>query len=344
MNSTLNVGVIGLGLMGARHALVLDKIPLVNLKSICDANVERLENYSRQLNAKGYTDYNEMLNDEELDAVSICLPDNMHLNVVKASVANNKHIMLEKPIASDINEGKEIYDLVKDYDKVFTVGHILRFDPRFSEVKRCIDEGQMGDIIHLYCRRNSPVTGPKHYRGFSDLSMHVMIHDIDAVNWFFNSNPVKVYAKARSVVLKEYNMTDCIFALIEYESGAIACLEACWVLPENSPSSIDDKVEIVGTKGAAYIDSCDRGVNIVTAGKIEYPDSRHWPEVNGEIGGALYEELTSFINCVVKGRKPVIGACDAVKALEVVDAIEKSIKDGCEIRLNGVKVLVEEVV
>jgi len=333
MRSTLNVGVIGLGLMGARHALALDKMPLVNLKSICDANEERLQAYSEKLKVKGYKDYKEMLDDEELDAVSICLPDNMHLDVVKTAVDKKKHILVEKPIASELNEGKQIYELVKDYDKVFTVGHIVRFDPRFSEVKRRISEGQLGDIIYLYCRRNSPITGPKHYKGFTDLSMHVMIHDIDIVNWFFNSNPVKVYAKSRSALLKEYNMTDCIFALIEYENGAIACLEACWVLPENLPGSIDDKVEVVGTKGVAYIDSCDKGVNFIAAGKVDYPDSRHWPDVNGEIGGALYEELTSFVNCVIKGRKPVVSAYDAVKALEIVDAIERSRKGGCEIRL-----------
>lgn len=333
MYKTLNVGVIGLGLMGERHALVMDKIPLINLKSICDANGERLELYGEKLNAKGYKDYYEMLNDEELDAVSICLPDNMHLEVVKAAVAKNKHILLEKPIACDLNEAKEIYSLVKDYDKVFMVGHILRFDPRFSEVKKNITNGKLGDIISLYCRRNSPITGPKHYIGLSDLSMHVMVHDIDAVNWFFNSKPVKVFAKGRSVMLKEYNMTDCIFALIEYENGELACLEACWVLPENSPASIDDKVEIVGTRGVAYIDSCDRGVNIVAMDKIEYPDSRHWPELNGEIGGALYEELTSFVNCILKDKKPIIGAYDALKALEVVDAIERSMKGGCEIQL-----------
>ena len=173
-----------------------------------------------------------------------------------------------------------------------------------------------------------------HYVGFTDLSMHVMIHDVDAVNWLVDSKPVKVFAKSRQVLLKKYNMTDSIFALIEYANGALACLEACWVLPENSPASIDDKVEIVGTNGALYIDSCDRGINLVSNRKISYPDSRHWPEINGEPGGALYEELTGFINCIVKNRKPIIGACEAVGALEVVDAIERSIQSGREILLG----------
>lgn len=334
MESSLNVGVIGLGIMGIRHAQVIHRMPLVNLKAICDANKERLDKYSREFGVKSYTDYKEILADEEIDAVSICLPDNMHLDAIKAAIAAKKHIMVEKPITTKLDESKEILELVNNYEKVFTVGHILRYDPRFSEMKKYVSEGKIGEIVHLYCRRNSPVTGPLHYVGFSDLSMHVMIHDIDMVNWIFDSEPVKVYAKGRSVVLKKYNMTDTIFALIEYENGAVACLEACWVLPENSPGSIDDKVEIVGTRGAAYIDSCDRGINLVCTEKIDYPDSRHWPEINGEIGGALYEELTHFVNCAVKNTKPIIGAKEAVKALEVVDAIERSIKGGCEIKLK----------
>jgi predicted dehydrogenase len=334
MTRGLNVGVIGLGMMGERHALIYDKMPLVNLKSICDSNGDRLEAFARKVKTETYAGYEEMLADPELDAVSICMPDNMHQSVVNCAVKYNKHILLEKPIASDLKAGKEIYELVKDKTKVFMVGHILRFDPRFSEAKKYVDEGEIGEIINLYCRRNSPIAGPLHYVGFTDLSMHVMIHDVDAVNWLVDSKPVKVFAKSRQVLLKKYNMTDSIFALIEYANGALACLEACWVLPENSPASIDDKVEIVGTNGALYIDSCDRGINLVSNRKISYPDSRHWPEINGEPGGALYEELTGFINCIVKNRKPIIGACEAVGALEVVDAIERSIQSGREILLG----------
>lgn len=329
----MKVGVIGLGLMGIRHALVYDKMPLVCVHSICDANDARLEQYGSVLGAKKYSDYHEMLQDEELDAVSICLPDNMHKGAIEEALRCRKHILVEKPITSKLEEAREILDLAKGYDKVFTVGHILRFDPRYAQVHAYMRDGQLGEVVQAYCRRNSPVLGPLHYVGFSDLSMHVMIHDIDAMNYILGAAPKKVFAKARSVVLKQYDMTDGIFALVEYEGGAMVCFEACWVLPKNCPTSIDDKLEIIGTKGTAYIDSCDCGVNLVSEEKIDYPDSRHWPDINDGIGGALYEELTSFINCAIDGKPPVVSIQSAVEALEVVDAIGRSIKEGREVEL-----------
>ena len=66
------------------------------------------------------------------------------------------------------------------------------------------------------------------------------------------------------MLLKENGMNDVIYAIVTYENGAIACMEACWTLPENSPTIIDDKVELVATKGVAYVDACDNGVRFVT--------------------------------------------------------------------------------
>jgi UDP-N-acetylglucosamine 3-dehydrogenase len=309
MNHVVKVGVIGLGQMGQIHARIYRKM------------------------SKAYKHYTEMLADPEIDAVSIVLPDNLHREAVEIAVQNKKHILLEKPLAKELEDGKAMYEITKDYDKVFTVGFLLRFDPRFSMIKRALDEGELGDIIHLYCRRNSPIIGPRRYIGASDLSMHVMIHDIDYINWYMQSEPVKVFAKSRSVLLKEHDMDDVIYAIVTYANGAIACMEACWVLPENSPTTIDDKLELVGTKGVAYVDSCDHGVRFVSDKRIAYPDSRHWYDVNGETSGDLSEQLYAFINNVVSGTKSIITPKEAYDSLRVVDAIERSIAEGKEVEV-----------
>ena len=221
----------------------------------------------------------------------------------------------------------------RHYDKVFTVAFLLRFDPRFNLIKQSLDNGELGDIIHVYCRRNSPITGPRRYIGASDLSMHVMIHDIDYINWYMGCEPVKVFAKGRSVLLRENDMKDVIYAIVTYENSAIACLEACWVLPENSPTIIDDKLELVGTKGVAYVDSCDNGVRFVTNNRVIYPDSRHWYYTNGEPSGDLSEEIIAFINNIVNGTKSIITPKEAYNSLRVVDAIERSMAEGREVEL-----------
>ncbi len=332
MEKALRAAVIGLGQMGWHHARIYKKLPHVELAAICEWNDERRESLGAELGCATYKEYADLLADPSIDAVSIVLPDNMHRDAVAAAVKAGKHILLEKPLAKDLADGQAMYDLVKDYDKVFTVGFLLRFDQRFAAVKQALDDGDLGEIIHLYARRNSPIIGPRRYIGASDLSMHVMIHDIDYVNWYMGSAPTKVFARGRSVLLADHGMKDVIYALLTYPSGALACLEACWVLPENSPTTIDDKLELVGTKGVAYIDSCDQGVKLV-ADTIRYPDSRHWFDIRGVPSGDLSEEILAFVNNVLDGTKSVITPEDALDSLRVVDAIERSMAAGIEVEV-----------
>lgn len=333
MGKVIQVGVIGLGQMGQIHARIYKKVPLVELAAICECNDERREAMQREFGCAAYKDFKDLLADPKIDAVSIVLPDHMHRECVEMAVLSKKHILLEKPLAKELADGKALYDITRDYEKVFTVGFLLRFDPRFNLVKQSLDSGELGDIIHLYCRRNSPIIGPRRYAGTSDLSMHVMIHDIDYINWYMGCEPVKVFARSRSVLLRQYDMDDVIYAIVTYENGAIACLEACWVLPENSPTVIDDKLELVGTKGVAYVDSCDHGVRIVSERRVAYPDSRHWYYTNGQPSGDLKEEIMAFIGNIADGTKSVITPKEAYDSLRVVDAIERSIAAGKEVAL-----------
>lgn len=333
MNHSLNVAVIGMGQMGTHHARIYQKLPFVNLSAVCEWDDARRAAAQKEFGCATYKSYKELLENPDINAVSIVLPDNMHYEAVEIAVKNRKHILLEKPLAKDLVDGEAIYSIVKDYDRIFTVGFLLRFDPRFTAIKEALDRGEIGEIINIYCRRNSPIFGPRRYIGASDLSMHVMIHDIDYINWFTSSRPLKVFAKARSVLLKEHGMKDTIYALVTYESGALACLEACWVLPENSPTLIDDKVEVIGTKGVAYVDSCDNGVRFVTGRRVDYPDSRHWPYCNGMPSGDLFEELLAFVNNILNDTKSIITPHQALDSLRVVDAIERSIAQGYEVDL-----------
>lgn len=332
--SKIKVGVIGVGQMGTYHAQIYQKLPQVDLVALCEFQDERRAQLVDEFpGTKLYKDYKEMLADPEIEAVSIVLPDNMHREAVELAVKHEKHILLEKPLAKELEDGKAMYEITKNYDKVFTTGFLLRFDPRFAMIKERLDSGELGDIIHCYVRRNSPIIGPRRYIGASDLSMHVMIHDIDYINWWMDCQPVKVFAKNRSVLLKENGMNDVIYAIVTYENGAVACMEACWTLPENSPTIIDDKVELVGTNGVAYVDSCDQGIRFVTGKGVQYPDSRHWYYVNGEVCGDLAEEVMAFINNVANNTKSIITPKQSYDALRVVDAIERSIKEEKEVTL-----------
>ncbi len=336
MNKTLNVGVIGLGRAGEKHALIYDKLPFVNLVSVCDKNERLLNKYTKKLGAKGYTDYHEFLEDTSVDAVSIVMPDTLHLDVTKFALENDKHILLEKPIASKMEDAENILALAEQSEKVFMVAHILRYMPQHSLAQQSIVRGEIGDIVHITARRNSTILGAAMYSGHqTDTHIHLMVHDIDYINWIVGAKPKKVYAKARQILLKKYNMRDTIVAMVEYENGVLATIEACWILPENSSRELDDTMEIVGTKGVVYIGGICTGLEIISSEKanIVKADAVAWPQINDVIGGSIFEEITAFINCIVRGKKPLIGAREAYEALRVSDAIDRSIKEGKEIIL-----------
>ena len=296
--SKINVGVIGVGQMGTYHAQIYQKLPQVELCALCEFNDSRRKELETGFpGITLYKDYKELLKDTAIEALSIVLPDNLHREAVELAVQAGKHILLEKPLAKELEDGKALYEITKDYDKVFTTGFLLRFDPRFAMIKERLDSNELGDIIHCYVRRNSPIIGPRRYIGASDLSMHVMIHDIDYINWWMDCQPVKVFAKNRSVLLKENGMNDVIYALV------------------------------------TYVDSCDHGVRFVTGKGVQYPDSRHWYYVNGEVCGDLAEEVMAFVNNVATNTKSVITPKQSYDALRVVDAIERSIVEGKEVAL-----------
>lgn len=326
----MKVGVIGFGTMGYSHAKVYNRMPFIQVAGVCDTNEKVLEKAKKEFDADTYTDYRELLRDPEIEAVSICMPDNLHVDPVLEAVKSGKHILLEKPIADTMENGSRIYEAVKDYGKVFTIGYNMRFDARYARARESILNGSVGDIVHISSRRNSGIEGPLRFIGHTDLSMHVMVHDINIINWFMPCKPLKVFAKKRDVVLKKYHMTDTILAIITYEDGTIASMEASWIMNKNWPYAVDDTLEVVGTKGVLYTDGCGEGFKLSNEERNFYPDTRYRPVINGCYAGDLGEELQAFINAIVDHVPPMVSAEEAMMDLKVIDAIQRSILSGQE--------------
>lgn len=336
MQEALRVGVIGCGRAGEKHARAFARMPYIALSALCDSNAERLGALCQSLGATGYTDYSELLADPRIDAVSIALPDDSHRAVTLAALRSGKHILLEKPIASRLEDGRAIAEAARGYAATFMVGHLLRFDARHTLARDAVAAGEIGRIVHVAGRRNSTIAGARMYHSHhTDTSVHLMIHDIDYVNWIVDSPPLRVFAKGRQLLLQQWGMHDTIVATIEYSDGALAVLEACWILPESSPTGLDDRMQIVGEKGVIHIGSSDEGVRIFTDSGARFPDSIHWPEVNGSVGGSLFEELTSFVRCILRAEKPLVGPTEALRALEVVDGIQRSLSEHREVAIAG---------
>jgi UDP-N-acetylglucosamine 3-dehydrogenase len=322
------VGVIGYGLMGKRHARLYRESGLCRLTVVAEAHEQGRREAAEALGVETFSDWRALLERDDLDAVSICLPDSAHFGAVSLALELGKDVLVEKPLTTSVDEAERILELSRRSKGVLLVGHNVRFDARYCALRQAIQEGTLGEVLHLSATRSSPVTGPLRYNGRASLEFHVAIHDVDLMLWYAASPVVEVHAVGVSKRLAHLGIFDAIFTTLKFGNGAIGMLESSWSLPETYPATLDSKFKVVGTKGAALLDALDQGVLVVGEQSAIWPDTMRWTEVNGRASGILREEVLHFLACVRREQPPLVGAAEACEAVKVVVAIRRSLETG----------------
>jgi len=323
----IGIGVIGAGFMGSMHAKIFNNLPNVNLVGIADLNTAKSKELAESLGIKAFKDYHAMLKEKEIEAVSICVSDNNHLKPTVDACKAGKHILLEKPIASDLEEAETIVKEAKKNKVRLTVGHLLRLDPRYYSLRKNVDSGKIGYPLSIFTQRNSPITdGPARYGSKGNLTLHVAVHDVDLILWVMQKKIRRIYAEHVSIALKKLNIEDAIFVTLKFEDGSIGSMHYNWALPKSFPTHIDAKMQVIGTKGYASVDFAEQGLTICGEEGYQWPDVIHWPEINGIIKGDLHEELVSFVDALVNKKEFIITADESFEAVKIALAINESLK------------------
>ncbi|MFH1300997.1 MAG: Gfo/Idh/MocA family oxidoreductase, partial [Planctomycetota bacterium] len=249
-----------------------------------------------------YTDYHELLEDPEIDVVSITTHINDHRDIAIDALRSGKHVLLEKPMAPTLADCEQIMEAAQTADGFFMVGHICRFDPRVTIAKQAIEEGRIGNIISMHARRNlSKAIGEMVLDDISAL-MGDGIHDADLMLWFSQAKVSTVYAQEVHPGKNKY--PDAGWSIARLDNGAVAVVESVWHLPETTPYTIDARMEIIGTEGALYINCGEAGLAIHDTQGVKLPDTMYWPRPFGSYFGILQAELRYFANCVRRGEAP----------------------------------------
>lgn len=300
---TVRWGVIGLGWFGEIHADTLADMAGIELAAFSTRRPDRLNELADKYHVSGrYTDYKDLLADPNVDAVSITTHINDHRDLAVDALRAGKHVLLEKPMAPNVEDCNQIVEAARQSDRLFMVGHICRFDPRVALAKQAIDEGRLGRIISMHARRNlSKAIGEANLDKISAL-MGDGIHDADLMLWFTGAAPVSVYAQEVHPGPCKY--PDCAWAMMRLDNGAVGVVESIWHLPNTTPYTIDARMEIIGTEGALYVNCGQAGLEIHASDGLSTPDTMYWPTVFGERFGILRAELQYFANCIVRGETP----------------------------------------
>ncbi|MGQ9631222.1 MAG: Gfo/Idh/MocA family protein [bacterium] len=333
---SVNVGVIGLGLMGGLHSRIYAESPLANLVAVADSDEARLSQAARDLRVKGYEDFSELLSREDIEAVSICTPDQLHLGPTVAAARAGKHILLEKPLATTVEDARKIVEVCRENGVKLMIGYVLRFDPRFTQAFEAISRGEIGRPVHICAKRINPVRSAERLGGRTSVLFYLGPHDINYMRWFVGSPVERVYAEESRIALTHLGVADTILGTLKFANGAVGSLETSWALPNSLGVGVEARVEIAGTKGAIFIDVYDQGLRLYTR-EVLYPDTMHWPIVSGRVDGDLRRELEYFLECVVSDKPPLLSGEDGLEDVYVIAAMERSIKEGRPIKVSEMK-------
>lgn len=312
----VRVAVIGVGVMGSQHVEAYARNPLARIQAVVDLREELACKVAQRVGVQAFADTEQMLEKCDVQAVSICTNDECHVEPALACFAAGKHVLLEKPIATTVEDADRIIRAGRQAGMKFLVGHIVRFDSRYAYVKERVDSGELGELEAVFARRLNHVGLQEVLRGRVSVLSFLGIHDFDYVRWLTGSEPVRVHTEAVANVHKAagYDTEDHTFTLIRFANGVVACVEAGWVLPDSHPRKADFKLEVVGTRGVAQFDLLAHELAVCTERGWQIP----------ALGDALDAEIAHFLDCIINDKPPLVAGEDGREALRLSLAAQES--------------------
>jgi len=333
-------GIVGAGLWGASHAWVYHEDARADLIGVCDVDVDRARALAERWGADLATDdVEELLAHPGIDAASIVTPDFAHTEPALAAAKAGKHLLVEKPLATTVEECEQIVTAARQAGAKLMVDFHNRWNPPFNRAKRAIDEGEIGTPQFAYYRLSDTIYVPTKmvsWAGRSTVAWFLASHCLDTLRWLMDDEVSRVYCVARSRVLQARGIhtPDYYQATLEFQGGATALLEVAWILPESSPSLIDLKCELVGDKGAFYVDgSHHRALEIQTSESASYPDMLVTPTVFERPVGFAYQSIRHFVDCVADDQQPMATGEDGLAVTKIICAMEESARTGAPVAL-----------
>lgn len=327
------IAVVGLGSVAQLvHLPILSKLKDVEITAVAELNKNRLDTVSAKFNIKDkFPDHKSLLENAEFDAAIIATPTNTHKDIALDFLDTGKNLLIEKPVATTLEDAKIIDDSAKKNDCKVVVGMNLRFRPDAMLLRSLVNSGELGDISYINCgwiRKQSSDQKwfvKKNYSG-GGVMFDLGINLFDLSLWLLN------FPKIQSVSVKKFNyntknVEDSAVGMIKTKDGAVINFDVSWSLHSESDGF---NLSVFGPNGTATLNPLN-AFRRVDSNKIDLaPNSKSMKHLFKK---SYENELKHFVGSI-KGNYPIISSSsDAVKRMELMEALYKSAELNKEIEL-----------
>ena len=346
--SQLRIGIVGAGAIArARHIPCFQQHPDATVVAIADVSQLLVDRVMAEFGIPfGYTNYEEMFETENLDAISICTPNRFHAPVAIAALRSGLHVLCEKPMALNGPESREMARVAKETGKLLAIAFRYRFQPQARAARQVIDAGELGEIymirVSALRRRAIPSWGVftnKEMQGGGAL-VDFGVHLLDLALWLAGNPRVVEVTGVTSQRLgtrpgpnewgpwnhDDFGVEDHAAAFIRFEGGKALQLEASWALNIAEPK---EALSLSGTEGG--LDVYPLKVNKAAHGMLVDWVPAWMP------GGKTNEwnlQTADFVEAVLQGRPPLVKPEEAAQVNEIIDAIYQSSVTGAAVKLG----------
>jgi predicted dehydrogenase len=338
----VRVGIVGFGFMGRQHLKCYRGLRGVRVAAICDSDKTRLKGSEKiEGNIGGdaaaldlgdiaiYTDFEKMLAEEQLDAVSITLPTFMHRDFTIRTLDAGAHVLCEKPMAMNVEQCEDMIAAAKTNKRILQIGHCIRFWPEYAKAKQIMDSGKYGDVLAASFRRVSTVPGWSwknwliHAKQSGGAIMDLHIHDADYIQYLFGL-PKAVRSEG---AIGPSGGFDYVTTQYVYKNGKVVSAEGGFVM---SPDFKFEMSFVISLKKATIVYDCRHtpSLQVCLAG-----GGCLTPKI--ESGDGWSREIAHFVKKVKGTKMPrIISPLDSLNAIKIILAEKQSAESKKEVAIR----------
>lgn len=319
----LKIGVFGVGHLGKFHLNNWKKIEGTQLVGFFDPNDQTAAEIEKEYGLKRYTDAEALM--QQIDAADIVAPTNHHFSLCQLALRNGKHVFVEKPMADTMDQAREIVQLVKEAKVKFQVGHVERFNPAFTALKKR-PLNPMFIEVHRLAQFNPRGTEVS-------VILDLMIHDIDIILHLVNSDVKQISASGVAVMT---DTPDIANVRIEFHNGCVANLTSSRIsMKRMRKMRLFQKDAYIGID---FLEKKTEIIKLMTEGEeelfhfdMETPHGTKTIAIDNPVVeevNAIEAELTAFCHAIRTDTRPPVNEIDGFVAMEVAHEILRKIETG----------------